>query len=393
VSEVALALLLLFGAGITLRSVQRLLAVDPGYATQDVIAARVSLDGERYQGNTIKIRYFDEVLDRLRNVPGVRNAAITSTLPLTPSGIDFELGYRIDGEPDPGFQNSPKVDYRIISPGYLETMDIPLLAGRDFNEFDRVTDMASANVRRVMLVNESFVRRHWPGENPIGKQVRLYYVGDDPWEVVGVVGDTRHASLVTPPRPQVFVPLAQTEMLFGFMTIVVRSASGAAGVEDRMRETAVAVDPGEPFYQVERIETLREVVTARDRMAALVFSIFALLAIALSAAGIYGVIAYQVARRTREIGVRIALGAGRSRVIRNVVGEAAILTLAGITCGLLAAIVLSRFTTSMLHGVAPWDPLTFAVVSLLLFGVAVAAALVPGIKAARIQPVEALRTE
>jgi putative ABC transport system permease protein len=393
VAEVALALLLLVGAGLTLRSMQRLLAVHPGYATQDLIAARVSLDGERYLGNPAKVRYLHDVTARIMALPGVQHAAVTSTLPLTPAGIDFDLAYHAEGHPDVGYQTAPKVDYRIISPGYLATMGIPLIAGREFRESDRVSETAEPSGHRVMLVNESFARQHWPGENPIGKRVRLYYVQQDPWEVVGVVGDTRHAGLSTPPRAQVFVPLAQVELVFGFMTIVVRTEPGAGGVAQQMRAAAIAQDPNEPFYQVERIETLRANATARDRMAALVFSGFALLAIVLSAAGIYGVIAYQVTRRTREIGVRIALGAGRSRVVRDVVGEAAGLAVAGIVIGVVAALVASRFATSMLFGVAPWDPLTFGSVSLLLIAVAVAAALVPAARAAGIEPMEALRAE
>jgi predicted permease len=295
-----------------------------------------------------------------------------------------------------------EVDYRIISPGYLDAMGIPLKAGRDFTEFDRIDSNAqlfrdsSAVVvpgHKVVLVNETFARQHWPGEDPIGKHVRLYYVRNDLWEVVGLVGDTRHAGLATPARPQVFVPLAQAEVLFGYMTVVARVTPGAAGVVQQMREVAIALDPNEPIYQIERIETLRAEATARDRMAALVFGAFALLAIALSAAGIYGVIAYQVARRTREIGVRIALGAGRARVVRDVVGEAAGLALLGIGLGVVGALGATRFAASMLFGVAPTDPLTFGSVSLLLLGVALAAALLPAARAAGIQPVEALRSE
>ena len=393
VAEVALALLLLVGAGLALRSMQRLLAVNPGYATQDLIAARVSLDGERYLGNSAKVRYLDDVTARIRALSSVRHAAVTSTLPLTPAGIDFDLGYHAEGHPEVDYQSAPKVDYRIISPGYLTTLGIPLLAGRDFTQFDRMTETPEPSGHRVMLVNESFARHHWPGENAIGKRVRLYYVQQDPWEVIGVVGDTRHAGLAAPPRAQVFVPLAQVELVFGFMTIVARTEPGASGVAQQMHEAAIAQDPNEPFYQVEHIETLRADATARDRMAALVFSGFALLAIALSAAGIYGVIAYQVTRRTREIGVRIALGAGWSRVVRDVVGEAAGLAVAGIVIGVVAALVATRFAASLLYGVAPWDPLTFAVVSLLLLGVALAAALVPAARAAGIEPMEALRTE
>jgi putative ABC transport system permease protein len=402
VCEVALSLLLLVGAGLTLRSVLKLLAVNPGYATEHVVAARVGLDGERYRGNVTKVRYFQELANRMMALPAIRHAAVTSTLPLSVEGIDFDLPYHAEGHPDVGEQGASEVDYRIISPGYLDAMGIPLKAGRDFTEFDRIDSNAqlfrdsSAVVvpgHKVVLVNETFARQHWPGEDPIGKHVRLYYVRNDLWEVVGLVGDTRHAGLATPARPQVFVPLAQAEVLFGYMTVVARVTPGAAGVVQQMREVAIALDPNEPIYQIERIETLRAEATARDRMAALVFGAFALLAIALSAAGIYGVIAYQVARRTREIGVRIALGAGRARVVRDVVGEAAGLALLGIGLGVVGALGATRFAASMLFGVAPTDPLTFGSVSLLLLGVALAAALLPAARAAGIQPVEALRSE
>jgi predicted permease len=393
VGEVALALLLLVGAGLTLHSVQRLLSVKPGYVTEDLIAARVSLDGERYEGNAPKLRYLGELVTRIAALPDVQHSAVTSTLPLTPAGIDFDLGYWAEGHPDLGPQNAPTVDFRIISPGYLATMGIPLLAGRDFTNFDRLSETPEASGLRVMLVNQEFARQHWPGEEAVGKQVRLHYVRNDPWEVVGVVGDTRHASLASPPRPQVFVPVAQTELLFGYMTVVVRTSPGATGIERRMTEAAIALDPTEPLYQVERIETLRLAATARDRLAAIVLGIFALLALTLSAAGIYGVIAYQVTRRTREIGVRIALGAGRAGVVKQVVGEAAGLALLGIGVGIVGALIAARFTASLLYGVAPWDPVTFVAVPLVLMTVALLAALAPAVRAARIQPIEALRAE
>lgn len=404
VGQVALALLLLVGAGLTLRSVRSLLAVDPGYTTQNVITARISLDEPRYRGNGPKVDYFDQLLQRMRAVPGVAQAGVTSTLPLTIDGIDFDLPYHAEGHPDVGEENSMEVDYRIITPGYLDAMGIPLLAGRDFTDADRVagpprTDgdippgAATAGGHKVVLVNETFARQHWPGESPIGKRIRLYYVRNDQWEIVGVVGDTRHQGLSAPPRPQVFVPLGQAEVLFGYMTVVVRSTGSGPAIVQRLREAAVELDANEPIYGIQTIEALRAGATARDRMAAAVFTAFALLAIALSAAGIYGVIAYQVARRTREIGVRIALGARRGRVVRDVVAEATGLALAGIALGTLLALGVTRFAGGMLYGVSPTDPVTFIAVALLLLATAVIAAAAPATRAAGIQPVEALRSE
>jgi ABC-type antimicrobial peptide transport system permease subunit len=227
----------------------------------------------------------------------------------------------------------------------------------------------------------------------VGKRVNLFYFESDPWEVVGVVADTRHTALVSAPKPQVFVPVEQTELLFGYLTIVARTAPGATGIAAGMRAAALTVDPSEPLYDINTIEALRSDATARERMTALLFSAFALVAVVLAAAGIYGVISYQVARRTREIGVRMALGASRGRVVRDVVGEAAGLALIGVALGTAGALLAVRFARGMLYGVAPTDPLTFGSVAALLMLVAIAAAMVPAARASGIQPVEALRAE
>ena len=402
VSQMALAVLLLVGAGLMLRSVSRVLAVNPGYATEGVVASRVTLDGDRYRGNRGKVLYLRELTRRIAAMPGVRQAGVTTTLPLTPAGVDFDLAYHAEGHPVLPPNQAPEVDFRVISPGYLEAMGIPLLEGRAFTERDRIerasdgpTATPNADVRspKVMLVNETFARQNWPGQSAVGQHVRLFYFESDPWEVVGVIGDTRHTALVSPPRPQVFVPVEQTELLFGFLTIVVRTAPGASGIAQAMRAAALAVDPSEPLYGIDTIEALRSDATARSRMMALLFSAFALVALVLAAAGIYGVISYQVARRTREIGVRMALGASRGRVVREVVGEAAVLGVIGVALGTIGALAAVRFARGMLYGVAPTDPLTFGSVAALLMAVALAAALVPAAKASGIQPVEALRAD
>ena len=402
VGQVALAVLLLVGAGLMLRSVIRVLAVDPGYATERVVAGRVTLDGERYRGNGAKVRYLRELTERIASVPGVRQVGVTTTLPLTPAGVDFELAYHAEGQPVFQPSQAPKVDFRVISPGYLGAMGIRVLEGRTFTEQDRIeraSDGASAtpsaDVRspKVMVVNETFARQTWPGRSAVGKRVRLFYFESDPWEVVGVVADTRHTALVSPPRPQVFVPVEQTELLFGYLTIVARTATGSSGVAGGMRAAALAVDPSEPLYDVDTIEALRSDATARERMMAMLFSAFALVAVVLAAMGLYGVVSYQVTRRTREIGVRMALGASRARVVRDVVGEAIVLALVGIALGSAGALATVRFVRGMLYGIAPTDPITFGSVAALLLAVAIAAALVPATKALGIQPVEALRAD
>jgi len=402
VGQMALAVLLLVGAGLMLRSVRRVLAVDPGYATQHVVAGHVTLDGERYRGNRTKVRYLHELTERVARLRGVRQVGVTTTIPLTPDGVDFQLGYHADGQPALPPNQAPKVDFRVISPGYLDAMGIRLVEGRTFTEQDRIERASDSTngapgveVRspKVMLVNETFARQNWPGQKVIGKRVNLFYFESDPWEVVGVVADTRHTALVSPPTPQVFVSVEQTELLFGYLTIVARTAPGARGIAGGMRAAALGVDPSEPLYDINTIEALRSDATARSRMTALLFSAFALVAVVLAAAGIYGVISYQVARRTREIGVRMALGASRGRVLRDVVGEAAGLALLGIALGTGGALAAVRFARGMLYGIAPTDPLTFGSVAALLMMVAIAAALVPAARASGIQPVQALRAE
>jgi putative ABC transport system permease protein len=393
VAEVTLSLILLVGAGLSLRSLARLRSVDPGFETERILAAHVDLTGPRYDGNSLaednslKIAYFDELLERVRAIPGVTDAGVTSTIPLTPAGIDFDLPYRADGMPLVPEQQAPQVDYRIISPGYVGAMGIRLLQGREFEAADR------ADSRPVLLVNETFARKHWPGSNPIGKSVFIFYINNRPWEVVGVVSDTRHAGLSVEPEAQMFVPMAQAELLFGYMTLVVRTAGEVPGLLDRVQDAAVAIDASEPLFDFDTVETLVADATARDRLAALVFGAFAVLAIVLSAAGIYGVVSYQMARRTREIGVRIALGASRRRVLGQVVGEAATLALIGIGLGLGLAALGTRIVASFLYGISAHDPLTFIGVSALLLAIAVTAALIPALRAASIHPVQALRSE
>jgi predicted permease len=392
VAEITLSLVLLVGAGLALRSLDQLRAVDPGFERRDIIAARVNLTGPNYEGgpllqtNARKVAYFSALLERVRAVRGVEHAGITSTLPLTPAGIDFDLPYRADGMPQVPEGQAPQVDYRIASPDYFAAMGVRLLRGRPFNEADRADGLP------VVLVNETFARQHWPDEDPVGKHVMLYYVQNRPWQVVGVVSDTRHRAISSAATAQLFVPLAQAELVFGYMTLVVRT-SGRAPPIDALQDAAIAIDAAEPLYDFDTVETLLADATAKDRLAALVFGLFAILALVLSSAGIYGVVSYQVARRTREIGVRMALGASRARVLESVVGETALLALLGIALGLTLATLATRIASGFLFGISAHDPLTFAGVSVLLFTVAAVAALVPALRAASIAPVAALRIE
>lgn len=384
--EIAMSLVLLVAAGLFLKSFFELRGVDPGFDRAGVLVAKMDLNNERYGSNDDRAQYFLDLMEAVEAVPGVQQAAVTSTLPMDPTGTDFDLAYHAEGHPWVGEGEASQTDYRIVSTGYLETLSIPLLAGRDFTDFDR------RDGPPVLLVNESFVRANWPGEDPIGKTVTIFYVEDTEWEVVGVIGDTHHQGLSQPARAQMFVPMAQAQYLFGYMTVVIKAIPGM-DVATAVRQAAVDVDPNEPLWDLGSLSGLMRQSIARDRFVTTAFGLFGILALLMATAGIYGVVSYQVVRRTREIGVRMALGARSRTVLRQVLGEALRMSLAGVALGLMAAFAVARVLRSFLFEVGYLDPLIFAVVPVLLVMVAAAAALIPARRAALIDPVQAIRED
>ena len=389
VAEVAVSLILLVGAGLLLRSVAGLRSVDPGFDAEGVLTARVSLADRDYPDAGARLAYFDEVRRRVGELPGVAAAGWTTTLPMNPTGIDFDLPYRVEGQPALPEEELPEMAYRLASPGYFEAMGIEVVRGRAVEEVDR------RGGRRVLVVNETFARQHWPGEDALGKTVTIHYVDDAglEWEVVGVVADTRHAEVGAPADPQMFVPLHQAEYLFGYMALAVRAAPGTGDVSGAVRAAAAAVDPKYPLYGLAPLSEWLSRATARDRFTATLLGAFAALALVLAAAGIHGVIAYQVARRTREIGLRMALGAERATVLRGVVGEALALAGVGVAVGAVGAVLASRALAGLLFEIGTLDPLTYTGVAAALLAAAALAAWVPARRAASVDPVEALRAE
>ena len=385
--EVAVSLVLLVGAGLLLQSFLKLRQVDPGFDPEGVIVSKVSLSSRAYPDNPSRVRYFQGLLDELRDVPGVRFAGVTSTLPMDVAGIDFNLPYVAEGQPMRPENELPELDYRIISPGYLEAMGVEVVRGRSFTDLDR------AETQRVIQINKTAAEQFWPGQDPIGKSITIFYINNVPWEVVGVVKDTRHHALSTPATAQFFVPLAQAEYLFGYMTIVAKTEAGRADVVDGMRAAAVRLDPKFPLHRIETAGDLMADTIARDRFAAVLIGAFALLALVLSAAGIYGVVAYQVARRTREIGLRMALGAARANVVSDVVKGAVGMALGGIVLGLAGSFAATRVLTGMLFVVTPLDVSTHVGVAALLLAVRVVASVVPAMRASSVDPVSALRSD
>jgi len=387
VLEVGLALLLLVGSGLLLRSLVSVLHVAPGFDPHGTIAFDLDLPGTRYGRAEQSAQFFREVLPKLNAIPGVESASAVMPLPLSDNNIG--TSFQIEGRPVPRSEE-PGTQFRCVGADYFKTMRIPLLAGRTFNAADTRTS------RPVVIINETLAKKFFPNENPIGKRIKpgVSDSGDSVMrEIVGVVGDVKHRTLWRAPDPESYVPYDQTAL--GGMTLVVRAAGDAdpRSLLSAIREQVKAQDAGLPLYAVRTLEEYVSGSVAQRRFIALVLGVFAALAAVLAAVGLYGVMSYAVAQRTHEIGVRVALGAESTDVLRLIVGQGLRLTLFGVTLGWLGALGGSRLLTGMLFGVGPNDPLTFAGVAAGFVAVALAACYVPARRAARVDPLVALRYE
>ena len=389
VAELALAVMLLAGAGLLMRSFIKLQAVDPGFRPEQALTFELTLPEARYKEDPQIISFFDRLLPRLRALPGVRAAAAVMGLPL--SGMDFVISFEVEGRPPVPPSQRPAMQVRVATPDYFSTIGIPLKRGRGFSDDDR------QGTTPVVLITETAARMFFPNEDPIGKTIKLGWgrgggarrrAGG---EVVGIVGDVKEAGLDEPNPPHIYMPLRQWPV--GFMSIVVKTATPPPTLADAARTEVYAVDPNLP---VSNVRTLDEIVArsiSQPRFYMLLLAIFAGVALALAAIGIFGVLSYAVAQRTREIGIRMALGAQQHTVIGLVVREAMLLVAFGVASGTIAALVLSRTMTKMLFSVAPTDPATFAIVAAGLLAVALLASYLPARRATRVDPVVALRTE
>jgi putative ABC transport system permease protein len=385
VAEVALSLVLLVGAGLLVRSFMRLQEVDPGFRADGLLTARIQLPAARYDDDRKAAALFSDAVSRASTLPGVRSAAGISFLPLAGPGIGTSFYVADRPEPRPG--EFPTAEVRPVTPNFFETMGIPRLAGRDFQPSD------TADSTLVAVISETLARRHLAGENPIGKQLHVN-IGPRTGmrvEVVGVVRDIRFASLDAELRPTVYIP--HTQLSIGLMTLVVRSEgdplSQVGGITNVIRQ----IDPELPLADVRTMQDVVDLTTARQRTVAVLLTVFAVLALVLAGVGVYGVMAYSVARRTQEIGVRMALGATPQSVFRMVLGQALRLVAAGVVIGLFAAGALTRLLETLLFETEPIDVWTFATTAIVLVAVATLASYVPARRGTRIAPVEALRAE
>jgi putative ABC transport system permease protein len=384
IAEVAVSLVLLVGAGLLINSFLRLRNMDPGFRADNLLTMSVVLPQQKYPDHARRSAFFAELTSRVEALPGVRSAAVTDWLPLTMTGGSF--GISVEGQPDLGPDRRPDVVTRVVSPKYFSTMGIQLLRGRQFDErLDR------ADSAPVVVVSETMARRLWPGEDPLGKRIQPGSADPSGWiEVVGVAKDVRQFDLTAEPRLQMYLPYVQFEW-FVPGQLVIKTEVEPTGLAAAVRKAVWEVDKEQPVSDVRTMEEVLSRSIARQRFSTMLLGIFAALALVLAAVGIYGVMSYTVAQRTREIGIRMALGAQAGGVLRLVVGEGLKLVLAGVLIGLAGSLLLTRLMSSLLFGVSATDPMTLAVISLILVGVALLASYIPARRAAKVDPMVALR--
>ncbi|HEY7544694.1 MAG TPA: ABC transporter permease [Blastocatellia bacterium] len=379
ISEVAMALILLVGAGLLMRSFLRLSNVDMGFRPENLLAMQIQLSSSKYRDQSKRTAFFDQLLDRVRALPGVESAAVISGLPVswTGGGSTFILEGRAEPE-----NTTPISNHRFISPDYFRVMGIPVVSGRSFTPQDR------ENSEAVAIISESLARASWPDENPLGK--RISWAGDSMMTIVGVVRDVR-LTVASEPKPHVYMPY--TQIRIPPYELVIRAKSDPTSLASSVREEVWAIDKDQPVANIRTMEQILSASIARHRFNTILLAVFAALAIALATIGIYGVMSYTVSQSTREIGIRMALGAAQSDLMRLVIGRGLTLTLNGAAIGVAGAFALTRLMKSLLFGVTATDPITFVGVSALLILVAMLACYLPARRATRVDPMVALRYE
>ncbi len=385
IAETALALVLLVGAGLMMKSLYLLLRVDPGFRPDRVVTMEIDLRSTQYSKREAVLSFWQQVLARVRQAPGIEAAAIGTVVPLT--GNHNRTNITIEGQPIPAAGEFPHPDYHIVSSGFAGALGIPLLHGRMFSDAD------NESAPLVAMVNDRLARRFWPKEDGIGKRFMLGRPGPDKkWiTVVGVVGDTKLYGLANPSRLEIYLPYRQNWE--NDMNLVVRSAADPASVISTIRGVVAAIDKDQPVFDVHAMRELLDNSVALRRLTLVLLGLFSGLALLLAAIGIYGVISYSVTRRTHEIGIRMAIGAGASSVLWLVLGYGLRLAGTGILVGVVAAFALTRLMSSLLFGIASTDPLTYAAVILAALAIALLACYIPGRRAMRVDPIVALRHE
>jgi len=383
VGQVALSLMLLIGAGLLVRSFSRLLRVEPGFDPQNVLTMNVSLPTVKYADAQKQIAFFDDLSRRVSALPGVRSAAISAALPLIPKRITPVLP---EGQPEVSLAERPFIIIEAISPAWFRTMRVPLQAGREFADAD------NAQAPKVVIVNQVLARRYWPNENPVGKHI---LVGrQNASEIVGVAVDVKNRGLALDAAPQLYLPFPQ--LPWGNMNLLVRTAANPNAMASAVRAQVAAVDSDQPVTNIQTVDEIVDGSRAQPRFILLLLGVFSAVALVLAIIGIYGVLAYSVAQRRQEMGIRLALGADKSDILRMVVSYGLTLTMTGVVIGLVAALALSWIMTSMLSGllykISVRDLTTFVLAPVAFLAISLLASYLPARRATQVDPNEALRS-
>jgi putative ABC transport system permease protein len=394
VSEFALALVLLIGAGLMIRSFLALATINPGFSPQHLLTMVVKVKGSRVAEAPRRGIFYQQLLQRVRALPGVQSAGAINHLPL--AGDIWGWPFWIEGRPMPAPGEELIAVYRVIMPGYFRSMNIPILRGQD------ITDHDTLDTPSVVVVNEHLARKQWPGEDPIGKRITL----DDPrkgpsWRtVVGVAKNAKQGQWAEPVEDEVYLPYLQNRQYletsssaYAYLTLVVRTSGDPGALAPAIQSEVRSLDENVTVSQIQTMEQVVSDSTAQPRFYLVLLGTFGIVALILAAVGIYGVMSYSVSRRTHEIGIRMALGAGEGNVLKLVTGQGMLLALMGAAAGLAGALLLTRLMSSLLYGVRPTDALTFVAVSLLLVSVAILGSYIPARRATKVDPMVALRHE
>jgi putative ABC transport system permease protein len=384
VSEVALAMVLLVGAGLLIKSFLRLRSVDPGFDHSNALTVGIQLSQRKYPEENQRVAFYKQLNEKVAALPGVQAVGAAMVTPL--SDNDYVLPFMIQGRPPYPAGSAPTANYYSVTPGYFKAMGIPLLRGRLFTERD------TKDTPRVVIINETMAKRFFPGEDPIGKRLDLGDAREPDWEeIVGVVGDVKHYGLNRETTAQTYEP--HTQRPVSSMTLVARTSGDPASLSAAIRGEVLKIDKEQPVYDIRTLEQYFSTSIAEQRFSAMLLGIFAAVAMALASVGIYGVLSYSVTQRRREIGIRTALGAARRDVLKLVVGHGMLLTLIGMAIGLGAAFALTRVMSTLLFAVSATDPMTFGLIALLLGAVALLACWIPARRATKVDPMVALRHE
>ena len=384
IAEISLAMVLLVAGGLLIRSFRLVTSVNPGFDPRNVIEAEVSLPQFLYATPQQWTAFSNELLARLHAQPGLRDSALAAPLPMDRQG-EASFAFSIVGDPPLPPGKSPTADYATVSPDYFQMMRIPLLRGRFFSDAD------SPSSPKVAIISEALVRRYFPNQDPLGRQMRFGFPpnSDVSREIVGIVGDVRDVALSRKPGPMMYVPFAQAPLYGG--EVVVRSSLSASNVAAGIRQAVGSIDKSLPVTDIESLSDALGQSISQERFRTFLLASFSAIALVLAAVGIFGVISYSAAQRTREIGIRIALGAERRDVLRLILGQGTKLALVGLGIGVVAAFLLTRVMSSLLYSVSATDPLTFASVAIILLSVALTACYIPARRAMRVDPIVALR--